>query len=152
MNEETPAQRNEAKRLEIQLERLKLGYFRAHLLPSITWAVMACVVLFAFRRLVIDGTLFGVSDFPGTFSAADRNFDNGNFEAAEANLARILKATPNHSQSNQLMAQIALAKGNRAAAIEYLRIAAETALNRETILKWIADLEKANTAPANTGK
>ena len=146
MNEgkETLAQRNETKRLELQAEKLKLGYFRGHLLPTITWGIMACIVLFAFRHLVIDGTLFGSAEFGGNDSQARRAFDNGDLRTAERKISIVLTDAPNLPSANQLMAQIELVKGNRSAAIGCLRTAVETALNRETILKWIDDLEKAN--------
>ena len=152
MNEEkeTLAQRNQAKRLEIEAERLRIGYFRSHLLPTITWGIMACIVLFAFRRLVIDGTLFGNSEFGGNGSQARTAFDNGDLRTAERKISMVLTDTPNLPSANELMAQIELVKGNRSAAIGYLRTAADTALNRETILKWIEDLEKANTTKPTT--
>ena len=152
MNEEkeTLAQRNEAKRLEIQAARIKMGYFRAHLLPMITWGIIACIVLFAFRRFVIDGTVFDSKASPRKYKNAEDFFYSGNLQMAEEKIAEVLQVVPNHSASNQLMAEIELTKGNRKLAIGYLRIAADTALNRGTILKWIEDLEKADATPPKT--
>ena len=152
MNEEkeTLAQRNEAKRLEILAARIKMGYFRAHLLPMITWTIMACIVLFAFRHFVIEGTLFAGGSWIGRDNYANSAFRNGDIRTAEKAIAEVLVDVPNLPSANQLMAEIELVKGNRSAAIGYLKTAAETAINRETILKWIEDLEKANTTPPKT--
>ena len=96
------------------------------------------------RHFGIKGSLFDTSNKPPNrdlFSDAQRDFTDGNLDLAIANAAKILAKQPSHAMANQLMARIELTRGNRKAALDFLRRSLDASLNREEVSKWIATLE-----------
>jgi hypothetical protein len=146
MNEDkgTYAERNIAKRLENEATRLKRGYLRGHLLPALTWTAAFILGCYSLRHFCIEGTLIDTTKAPvdrDVFSDANRDYYDGNLTPAASQAAKILAKQPNHSPANLLMARIELARGNRTAALDYLRRAHNSSLNPEKVTKWISSLE-----------
>jgi len=134
----------EAKRLDNEAARLRRGFLHGTLLPALTWT--ACIVICAasVRHYCITGTIFDTSSAPldhDVFFGAQRDYNNGNLDASEQQATKILQKVPSHAPANLLMAQIALARGDRKGGIGYLRRSLDGAHNREQVARWIATLE-----------
>jgi hypothetical protein len=146
MNEDkgTFAERNIAKRLENEAAYLKRGYLRGSLLPAATFTVAFIICAYAVRHFCINGTFLDRQRPSGDRDAyydARRDYYDGNFDSAATLAFQILTKQPSHAEANQLMARIALARGNRKAALSYLRRSLDTSLDREEVAKWISALE-----------
>ena len=146
MNEDkgTLAERNTAKQLEVAAARLKLGYLRCTLLPAATYAAAFVLGFYALRHFCIEGTIFDTAKAPvdrNVFYDAQRDYSDGNLDAAATQVAKILAKEPNHGPANQLMARIELTLGNRTAALVCLRRSLETSSRRDKTAKWISTLE-----------
>ena len=146
MNEDkgTFNERNEAKRLENDAARLRRGFLRGTLLPAVTWMLVFIVCAFSLRYFCIRGTVLDTTEDPtdrDVYYDAQRDYNDGNLDAAAIQVAKVLVKVPTHAPANQLMARIALAHGDRKGAINYLRRSLEGSLNREEITKSIATLE-----------
>ncbi len=76
---------------------------------------------------------------------AQRDYSDGNLEAAARQAAKILAKHPSHAPANQMMARIELTRGNRVAAIQYLRNSLNGSVNRDEVAKWIQTLETLDT-------
>ena len=146
MNEDkgTYAERNIAKRLENEATRLQRGYLRGHLAPAVTWTAAFIIGCYSLRHFCIEGTIFDTTKAPvdrDVFYDAQRDYSDGNLAPAASQAAKILAKQPNHGPANQLMARIELTRGNRTAALDFLRRSLDTSLNREEVTKWISSLE-----------
>jgi len=143
-DKETFKERNEAKRLENEAVRLKRGFLRGTLFPAVTWMAVFIICTFSLRHFCIQGTIFDTTEAAAdrdVYYDAQRNYNNGNLDVAANQVAKVLAKVPTHGPANQLMARIALARGDRKGAISSLRRSLNGSLNREEITKWIAGLE-----------
>ena len=125
---------------------LKHGYARGCLYPTVTLVIGVALCAYAVRHFCIDGTLFDNRTPPTDRNAyydARRGYYDGNFESAANKAATILSKQPSHAEANQLMARIALARGSRERAIDYLRRSLDTSMDRAEVAKWISTLEAA---------
>ena len=137
-------ERNEAKRLDNEAARLRRGSIRGTLLPAVTWTVAIILCAASIRHFCIRDTIFDTAGSPAdrdVFTDAQRDYYDGNLEAASAQVAKVLAKVPAHGPANQLMARIALARGDRTVAIDYLRRSLPGSVNREEVTKWIGALE-----------
>lgn len=146
MNEDkgTFKERNEAKRLDNAAAHLRRGFLRGTLFPAVTWTAVFIICVFSFRQFCIRGTIFDTTQAPAdrdVYYDAQRDYNDGNLDAAASQVAKVLAKVPTHGPANQLMARIALARGDRKVAINHLRRSLDGSLNREEIAKWIATLE-----------
>jgi len=146
MNEDkgTFKERNEAKRLDNESARLKRGFLHGTLLPAATWTVVVVICCFSIRHFCIENTIFDTSEAArdsNIYYDAQRDYNDGNLELAASQLAKVLAKVPSHGPANQLMARIALARGDRKSALSYLHRSLEGSLNREEVAKWISTLE-----------
>jgi Tfp pilus assembly protein PilF len=135
---------NDAKRLEALAVRQKIGFVRGTLSPAVTSVAVFIICAFALRYFCIRGTIFDTSDKPAgrdVFYDAQRDFNDGNLEAAEREVTTVLVKAPAHGAANQLMARIKLARGDQQSALKYLRRSLDGSLNRDEVAKWIAALE-----------
>lgn len=124
--------------------QLKDGYRKGCLYPTLTIVIGVALSSLAVRHFGIKGSLFDTSNKPpdrDLFFDAQRDFTDGNLDLAIANAAKILAKQPSHAMANQLMARIELTRGNRKAALDFLRRSLDASLNREEVSKWIATLE-----------
>lgn len=123
---------------------LKEGYRKGCLYPTITIVIGVALCAIALRYFFVRGSMFDTSDKPpdrDLFYDAQRHFSDGSLDAAATSAAKILAKQPNHAPANQLMARIELTRGNRKAALDYLRRSLDSSLNREEVAKWISSLE-----------
>lgn len=146
MHDETNTlkERNDARRLENEATRLQQGYVRRFLLPAVTVTLAFVICAYSLRYFCIKGTIFDTSEAAADrdiFYDAQRSYNDGNLDLAVNQTEKILAKVPAHAPANQLMARIALARGDRKAAIGYLRRSLDGALDREEVAKWIATLE-----------
>jgi enoyl-CoA hydratase/carnithine racemase len=134
------------KRLDNEAARLRRGFVRAHVLPAATWFLVILFGAITVRQFCIQGTFLDATEaakLHGVSYDANRDYADGDLDAAAAGAAKILARQPNHALANQLMARIELGRGHREAALACLRRALETSLNRDEVEKWIAGLEAA---------
>lgn len=135
---------NTGKALDNEAIRLKRGYLRGTLLPVTTHVVAWIICFIAFRYFCIKGTLLDKRDRTNdqdAFYDAQRDYYDGNLDAAVSNLAKTLGKEPKHGPANQLLARIEITRGNRKSAIACLRSSLETSINRKETAEWISELE-----------
>ena len=140
----TLRERNEAKRLENEAARLKSGFVRGTLLPAVTWTVAVVMCAAALRHFCITGTIFDTTRPPvdrDIYYDALRSYNDGDLEMAETQISKVVAKVPTHAPANQLLARLALARGDRIKAVVYLKRALQSSLNREEVTQWIAGLE-----------
>ena len=135
---------------QASLFELKGGYPKGCLLPTVTIVFGFAVCAYVARHLCIEGTaLDNQSRISGPNAAnyydAQHDYNEGNFDSAASSVGKILARQPNHPGANQLMARIALARGDRAAALDHLRRCLDTSLNREEVTKWISEIESSQS-------
>jgi hypothetical protein len=95
----TYAERNTAKRLENKAIRLKRGYLRGTLLPTVTWTAAFIICVYSLRHFIFDATKDPVDR--AASSDAKRNHSDGNSAPADDPAAKILAEQPNHSPAEQ---------------------------------------------------
>jgi hypothetical protein len=125
--------------------QLKDGYRKGCLYPTVTIVIGVALCGIALRYFFIRGSMLDTSEKTpdrDIFYDAQRDFSDGSLDAAAASASKILVRQPNHAPANQLMARIELTRGNRKAALEYLRRSLDSSLNREEVAKWISTLEE----------
>ena len=123
---------------------LKDGYRKGCLYPTVTIVIGVALCSVALRYFFIRGSMLDTGDKPpdrDIYLDAQRDFSDGSLDSAAASAAKILARQPNHAHANQLMARIELTRGNRKAALDYLRRSLDSSLNREEVAKWISTLE-----------
>jgi len=123
---------------------LKHGYPKGCLLPTLTAVIGIAIASYSVRHFCIEGTMLDnrkPTMDRDIYYDARRDYYDGNFDTAISQIGKILDKQPNHAEANQLMARIALARGNREQALVYLRRALDSSLDREEISQWISKLE-----------
>src|SRR5262245_59656819 len=118
MNEDKEAfkERNEAKRLDNEAVRLRRGFLRGTLVPAITYTTAFIICVFSFRHFCIRGTIFDTTEAPtdrDIYYDAQRAYNDGSLDAAASQVAKVIAKVPSHGPANQLMARIALARGDQ---------------------------------------
>ena len=115
----TFAERNDAKRLENESLRLRRGFLRGTLLPVVTYVVAFLLCVLSVKQFCIKGTVFDTTEQPedrDVYYDAQRAYNDGNLKQAAGQAAKILVKVPDHGPANQLMARVALARGDRKSA------------------------------------